>query len=234
MREQDQPVGPIRWTIVPDRRADPVTNPGILPDTEVVDVSPRSVRAADADVKVDRQARILEAVLRLLSVQGISGVSMRAVAREAGVSLGLVNYYYEDKTSLIRAALHRIEEQDIAIVEPDLTLEPEERLRAALKRVADPEFLTTEYLSLRLQLWALARVHEDFERINTVAQKRYRAGLAALIRAARPGLSRGECGKRAADIDVLQNGLWLTALLGLDRASIRRSVTRCEEIALAD
>lgn len=202
--------------------------------TKVVDVSPRSVRAMDADEKVDRQARILEAVLRLLSLQGISGVSMRAVAREAEVSLGLVNYYYEDKTSLIRAALHRIEEQDIAMVEPDLTLEPEERLRAALKRVADPEFLTTEYLSLRLQLWALAQAHEDFERINTVAQKRYRAGLAALVRAARPELSRGECDRRAADIDVIQNGLWLTSLLGLDRDSISRNVTRCEEIALAD
>src|SRR5205823_6577142 len=29
-----------------------------------------------------------------------------------------------------------------------------------------------------------------------------------------------------ADIDIVQNGMWLTALLGLDRASIRRSVTR--------
>lgn len=180
-----------------------------------------------------RQERILDAVLRLLSQRGISAVSMRAVAREAGVSLGLVNYYYEDKTSLIRAALHRIEEQDIAIVEADLALEPEDRLRAALKRVADPEFLTTEYLSLRLQLWSLAQAHEDFEQINTEAQKRYRAGLAALIRAARPELSRSECNKRAADIDVVQNGLWLTALLGLDRPSIKRSITRCEEIALA-
>lgn len=180
-----------------------------------------------------RQERILDAVLRLLSQRGISAVSMRAVAREAGVSLGLVNYYYEDKTSLIRAALHRIEEQDIAIVEADLALEPEDRLRAALKRVADPEFLTTEYLSLRLQLWSLAQAHEDFEQINTEAQKRYRAGLAALIRAARPELSRSECNRRAADIDVVQNGLWLTALLGLDRPSIKRSITRCEEIALA-
>ncbi len=192
------------------------------------------MRAVDADEKVDRQARILDAVLRLLSLQGISGVSMRAVARAAGVSLGLVNYYYEDKTSLIRAALHRIEEQDIALVEPDPALEPEERLRAALKRVADPEFLTTEYLSLRLQLWALAQAHEDFERINTEAQERYRAGLAELIRAARPGLPRGECDRRAADINVIQNGLWLTALLGLDHASIGRSVARCEEIALAE
>src|SRR5690242_4609302 len=157
---------------------------------------------------------------------------MRSVAREADVALGLVNYHYADKTSLIGAALRRIEEQDVALVAPDPALRPEERLRAALTRVADPEFLTTEYLSLRLQLWALARADEDFEQINTAAQRRYRAGLAELIRAARPALSPDECSRRAADIDVVQNGLWLTALLGLDRASIGRSIARCEEIAL--
>ena len=183
---------------------------------------------------MDRQARILEAVLGLLARHGISGVSMRSVAREADVALGLVNYHYADKTSLIRAALHRIEQQDIALVEPDLALPPEDRLRAALRRVADPEFLTTEYLSLRLQLWSLARAHKDFEQINTEAQQRYRAGVAELIIAARPSLPKDECIRRAADIDVVQNGLWLTALLGLDGASIERSVARCEEIALAD
>ena len=189
--------------------------------------------AVNARTKVDRQALILEAVLTLLSRRGISGVSMRAVAREANVALGLVNYYYDDKTRLIAAALHRVEEQDIAIVEPDPALAPEERVRAALRRVADPEFLTTEYLSLRLQLWALAQADEAFEHINTAAQRRYRAGLASLIRTARPMLSRAECERRAADIDIVQNGMWLTALLGLDRASIRRSMTRTEQIAFA-
>ena len=158
---------------------------------------------------------------------------MRAVAREADVALGLMHYYFDDKASLIAAALRRVEEQDMTIVEPDSTLPPEERVRVALRRVADPEFLTTEYLSLRLQLWALAQADEAFASINTRAQKRYRAGLSALIRAARPGLSKGECDRRAADIDILQNGMWLTALLGLDRASIRRTVARSEEIALS-
>jgi TetR/AcrR family transcriptional regulator, cholesterol catabolism regulator len=186
-----------------------------------------------AEEKVDRRALILQAVLRLLARDGISGVSMRAVAREAGVALGLVHYYFDDKTSLIAASLRQVEQQDLAIVTPDPALPADQRLRAALRRVADPEFLTTEYLSLRLQLWALAQVHEQFAEINTSAQSRYRAGLAALIRAAGPQLSRAQCDRRAADIDVLQNGLWLTALLGLDRASIRRSVARTEEIALA-
>lgn len=191
-------------------------------------------RARRADEKVDRQERILDAVLALLSAHGISGVSMRAVAREAEVAVGLVNYHYEDKRSLIRAALRRIEEQDVAMVTPEPALSPDRRLRAALRRFADPEFLTTEYLSLRLQLWSLAQAHAEFAQINTEAQKRYRVGLAALIRSARPQLTKAESNKRAADIDVIQNGLWLTALLGLDKTSIRRSIARCEDIAFGE
>ena len=181
----------------------------------------------------DRSQRILDAVVTLLSRQGISGVSIRAVAREAGVASGLVGYYFADKTELIRAALRRIEEEDVALVTPASRASPEAQLRAALRRVAKPEFLTTEYLSLRLQLWSLAQAHEDYARINIEAQVRYRDGLAALIRAARPDLARTECARRAADVDVVQNGLWLTALLGLDRASQRRAVARCEAIAFA-
>ena len=190
-----------------------------------------SETVAELEKKAGRQERILDAVIALLSQHGISGVSMRAVAREAGVALGLVHYYYDDKVTLISAALRRIEEDDVAMVEPDPARSPEQNLRAALRRVADAEDLTTAYLSLRLQLWAIAQAHPDFEEINTAAQKRYRKGLAALIRAARPQLSRAEANKRAADIDIVQNGIWLTALLGVDRASIRRSVKRCEDIA---
>lgn len=183
--------------------------------------------------QVDRQSRILEAALGLLSRHGISGVNMRAVAREAGVALGLVNYYYEDKLSLIRAALHRIDQHDLMLVAPDPELPPEEQLRKALRRVAGPEFLTTQYLSLRLHLWALAQAHEDFALINAAAFDRYLDGLATLIGNAKPGLSSKECRERAADIVVVQNGMWLTALLGFDEESIRRSIARTEEIAFA-
>lgn len=188
-------------------------------------------RAAE---KVDRRELILDAALTLLARDGVSGLSIRAVAREAGVALGLVGYYFDDKASLIRAALRRVGEQDLALLDPDPALAPSDRLRAALRRVAAPEFLTTEYLSLRLHLWSLAREHEDYAQINTDAQQLYRERIAQLLRAARPDLARAECTRRAADIDVLQNGLWLTALLGLDRASVRRCVARCEQIALDD
>jgi TetR/AcrR family transcriptional regulator, cholesterol catabolism regulator len=182
----------------------------------------------------DRQEQILDAVLRLLAEQGIAGVSHRSVARVAGVAHGLVGYYYEDKVGLVAAALRRIGEQDAALIQPDPALPARDRLSASLRRVADPEFLTTEYLSLRLQLWSLAKADEQYEQINNEAQQRYRKGLADLIRAARPDLTGAECRRRATDINVVQNGLWLTFLLGLDRSSVDRAVARCEEIALRD
>lgn len=187
-----------------------------------------------SDAVGDRQEQILDAVLHLLADQGVAGISHRSVAREAGVAHGLVGYYYDDKVGLIAAALRRIGEEDVDLIEVDAALEPMERLRLALRRVADPEFLTTDYLSRRLQLWSLANADTQFDEINAEAHRRYRQALAALIRAARPDLSATECRRRAADINVVQNGLWVTALLGLDRPSVERAIERCEEIALAD
>ncbi|WP_275777678.1 TetR/AcrR family transcriptional regulator [Paenarthrobacter sp. Y-19] len=183
--------------------------------------------------QADRQTRILEAALELLSRHGISGINMRAVAREAGVALGLVNYYYEDKSSLIRAVLHQIEEHDLLLVEPEPASNPEEQLREALRRVADPGLLTTRYLSLRLHLWALAQADQEFAQINAAAFDRYLQGLAALIGNAVPGLSADECKARADDVVVVQNGMWLTTLLGIDKAAIERGIARTEEIAFA-
>src|SRR6476660_6408066 len=177
------------------------------------------INAVNTGEQMDRQSRILEAALDLLSRHGISGVSMRAVAREAGVALGLVNYYYDDKTSLIRAALRRVDEHDLLLVAPDPSSDPEEQLRKALRRVAAADLLTTRYLSLRLHLWALAQADEGYAQINAEAFDRYLDGLAALVSNAQPDLSWETCRERAADIVVIQNGMWLTALLGVDEAS---------------
>lgn len=179
----------------------------------------------------DREEQILSAVITLLGRSGLAGVSVRSVAREAGVAHGLVAYYFTDKNGLIEAALRRFETEDLALLEPDTRREPGAQLRQVLKRILVPEFLTTEYLSLRLQLWALAQANEEFGAINATAQRRYRERLATLIENASPGIGHAEAKRRAADIDIIQNGIWLTALLRIDQASLKRAGKRCEDIA---
>ncbi|MCT9819587.1 TetR/AcrR family transcriptional regulator [Microbacterium sp. W1N] len=53
---------------------------------------------------METQARILAAVWRVILARGIAGVSFRAVADAAGVSLGLVQHYHRTKDELIRAS----------------------------------------------------------------------------------------------------------------------------------
>jgi TetR/AcrR family transcriptional regulator, cholesterol catabolism regulator len=177
----------------------------------------------------DRQQQILDAVLAVLARDGIAGLSVRAVATEAGVA----GYYFEGKAGMVEAALHRIGEQDVELLAVRPGTDPETAVRQALKRVASPRFLTTEYVTLRLQLWALARVDPSFAQVNTAAHDRYLKGLAGLIAAARPDLSASEVTRRATDVALIQNGIWLTSLLGADREAVRRAVSRCEELALA-
>jgi AcrR family transcriptional regulator len=175
--------------------------------------------------------RILDGVLRVLARDGISGVSMRAVAREADVAVGLMNYYFDDKQGMIAAALERIGEQDVAMVESDDTTEPVEALRKALARVGDPGLLNVDYLGLRLQLWSLASVDQRYAEINHNAQLRYLDGLQALLSAARPDIDEETAAAKAAEILVTQNGMWLTTIL-IDDADLRaRALMRCERSA---
>lgn len=200
-------------------------------DAESSTASARSTRASALG---DKEERILDAVIAVLSRGGIAAVSMRAVAKEAGVALGLVNYYFDSKTALIGAALRRIGDDDALLVAPEPGLSPVEQLRHALRRVADAEFLRPDYLGLRLHLWSLAPTEPEFAQINRTAQVRYRDGLAALIAAARPGLAADVVAQRAADVLVIQNGMWLTSILIVDDDSIDRSIDRCEQICFAD
>ena len=52
----------------------------------------------------DTQEQILDAAMSCIGRDGIDGASMRNVAREADVSLGLLSYHFDDKRSLIVAA----------------------------------------------------------------------------------------------------------------------------------
>jgi len=184
--------------------------------------------------EVAADERILDATIAVLARDGVAGLSMRAVASEAGVAVGLANYYFDNKTALIGAALRRIGDQDMLLVTPPPGLSATEQLRHCLRHAVDPSFLAPTYLSLRLQLWSLAGVDAAFAEINQAAQRRYLAGLADLLEAARPDLDRSEIERRASDILIEQNGVWLTAILISDTDAVERSLLRCESIAFAE
>lgn len=51
-----------------------------------------------------RRLQVLEAVLRVISERGVSGLTFRAVAQEARVGLGVVTYYFPARRDLVAGA----------------------------------------------------------------------------------------------------------------------------------
>ncbi|UUU29975.1 TetR/AcrR family transcriptional regulator [Streptomyces sp. CA-210063] len=58
-----------------------------------------------------RRTEIAEALIRVAGRQGLHAVGMRDVAAEAGVSLRLVQYYFETKEKLLLFGLERLAER---------------------------------------------------------------------------------------------------------------------------
>ena len=57
----------------------------------------------------ERRRTIIDGLLDVAARDGLHAVTLRAVADAAGVSLRLVQYYFDDKTALLHAGLHHLE-----------------------------------------------------------------------------------------------------------------------------
>ena len=61
----------------------------------------------------ERRQQLIEAAIRVACRDGIDAATVRAVAAEAGVSLGVVHYCFVDKDELLRAVAVAITEQNV-------------------------------------------------------------------------------------------------------------------------
>ncbi|WP_007511385.1 TetR/AcrR family transcriptional regulator [Pseudofrankia saprophytica] len=67
-----------------------------------------------------RRRHIADALLRVAAAQGLHAAGFREVAAEAGVSVRLVQYYFETKEQLLLFGLRRVGEQFTERVQPRL------------------------------------------------------------------------------------------------------------------
>jgi DNA-binding transcriptional regulator YbjK len=65
------------------------------------------------------RAAIIEATIRLIGREGVDGVTHRAVAGEAGVSLSSTTYHYASRDDIVSEALRRVADQEIERIARD-------------------------------------------------------------------------------------------------------------------
>jgi AcrR family transcriptional regulator len=121
--------------------------------------------------RTDIEPRILHAARARFLTDGVDGASLRAIAREAGTSIGMLYYYFPSKDDLFLAVVEEVYGALLAdlsrALAPDVPVE--ERIRRLYDRVAavSDDELQVIRVVLREALVSsprLARLFERFQR----------------------------------------------------------------------
>lgn len=184
----------------------------------------------------ETQSTILDAVQSVIVRDGVAGTSMRQVAQEADVSLGLISYHFDDKERLIFAAFERATNdiRKFSTAAAEAVDEPDEKVMAFLRGSFTTEYLNGDYLRLRVSLWAVALTDPALAKVDVDYYRRYAENLAAYVSVARPKLSKAQVDARCENVISLTNGLWLDWARIQDDEALERGLLLAEEIALAD
>jgi len=83
-----------------------------MSDASVVKLKRRGSRPRGEQTR----KKILEATLRVIASQGVSGTTHRAVAKEAGVQLSLTTYYFKDLNELLSLAFRSFMDRDYGVM----------------------------------------------------------------------------------------------------------------------
>jgi AcrR family transcriptional regulator len=127
---------------------------------------------------------ILKAACQCLGEKGYAATTISEIAAEAGVSRGLLHYYFKNKEELMAKALRSAGEAMLQLFEEAFAgSESADDLAGRLTRMlrtllgADPT-----YINLTLECWTMARhsplVAVEMESIYRRARKAFREGLA--------------------------------------------------------
>ncbi|WP_157216005.1 transcriptional regulator BetI [Flavisphingomonas formosensis] len=164
-----------------------------------------------------RRQALIEATVRALATHGAAGVSVRAIAKEANVSPGLLTHYFAGVDDLIAAAyVHVGDMVDHALNEAmDAAGEdPRARLSAYVVASFRPPVSNDALLATWLAFWSLVKSSPEIARLHGQIYAGYRVGIEDLVRRCAPGVDPR---LTAIAITALVDGLWLEH--GLDSST---------------
>ncbi len=115
-----------------------------------------------------RRQQLIEAAMRSIAEHGLARTTVARVAEGAGLSQGIVNFYFEGKQALLLATLEYVESEFQRVrraKKRSAAKTPEAQLDAIIEATFDPAICNPLYLGVWDAFWGEARARADFNRV---------------------------------------------------------------------
>jgi len=186
----------------------------------------------------DRHQEILDAAAHVITERGLAETRISDVADSAGVSPGLILYYFDSKDRLLAEALTYANDDFFVRMSREIRRLP--TAKEQLRRVIDlsvpgylPEYGKLDEWALWIEVWVRALRDPQMAKDREILDQRWRQSIADVIRA---GQAAGEFPLKDADeialrLGSLIDGLAIQVIMNDSQVSAERMHRACMEVA---
>jgi len=181
-----------------------------------------------------RREQIVRATIRCLAREGYTSLTMKKVAREAGVSQGILHYYFADKRTMLAATLEAVTrdlDRRVAAAQSRTGRDPRARLRALVRACLEVAVRRPEFWVVFVEFWGEMLHDRRLRELNTAVYSRTRRLIGRLIAdGARTGRFRPvDPAQGAAVVLGLVDGLSLQLTFDPDAFGVAEAARFCDD-----
>jgi AcrR family transcriptional regulator len=187
----------------------------------------------------DRHQEIVDAAARVITERGLAETRISDIAEQAGVSPGLILYYFESKDRLLSEALTYANDQFYLRMSREIRRLPS--ARDQLRRMIDlsvpgflPEYGRLDEWALWVEVWVRALRDAEMAKDREVLDQRWRSQIADVIRAGQASgefTSTQDPGELALRVSALIDGLAIQVIMNDAEVSTERMHRTTLEVA---
>lgn len=182
--------------------------------------------------KERRRQQLIDATIKCISMKGLGSTTLADVAREAGLSQGIVNLHFNSKDNLLAETLRFLAKdydfhfrQALEKSAPD----PAAKLLALMELDLKPSVCDRKKLAVWFAFWGEVKAVPTYQAICSARERKYDDILRQLSEEIiREGNYAGVDAKITADaLSSLTDGLWLSCLINpkiFDRSAARTAI----------
>ncbi len=185
-------------------------------------ISPDSPRKR---MKDKRRIQLIEANMVSIAERGLTETTITHVSEAAGMSRGIINFYFDSKETMMRETLSHLMEEQTACWQQALEKAPEaprEKLEALLGALFSNKICTRKKLSVWAAFVAHAATHAPYRFEINQATAQLREGLNTIL-----GTMKGTGPHASEQILALVDGLWMGQILGESMRERKDMVALC-------
>jgi AcrR family transcriptional regulator len=180
-----------------------------------------------------RRDSLVEATLRSLAAHGHDGASVRRIAAEAGVSVGLINHHFASIDELIACAFEKVSAgivQQLLDRMAEAPPSPRARLNAFFRASCSPPMLDPDLLSVWVVFWSMVRHSPVMQETQRRTFAEYRAVIEQHLvdYAAEIAISPADMRLSAIGLSAMLDGIWLELCLNPAAFTPQEGVMLCE------